>query len=620
MTGELCPRIAILDAETANQIAAGEVVERPASVVKELVENSLDAAARHIAIEVKGGGLTLIRVRDDGWGINPEDAPLAFARHATSKIRRANDLWGITTLGFRGEALPSIAAVARVEMDTRPPGETAGVRVRIAGGGEPEITAIGCPPGTTVTVTDLFYNTPARRQYLKKPASEARAVVAAVERLALAHPEVAFNLHLEGKRLLSTPGNSDLQAVVAAIYGLETGRELLPLAGEGEGWTLKGFISPPWLHRAGRSQQVLTVNGRYIFNRLLTRAVEECYQAVIPSGRHPLFILQLTIDPRLVDVNVHPAKLEVRFQQEYELARQIAALVNRALHTPRAVAPATTAAAQVTTGRLEGRKTAAPGALQQDFAFQRKEVQARFWGEYILKERPADEENRAEKVGEVRAVKPDKEIDTRSDLQTEPVDANSQVLPPLRAIGQLLNTYILAEGMDGLYIIDQHAAHERCRFESLQQRVNSGSWPAQMLEPPLTLHLAPAMTVKLVEQIVTLRELGFIVETFGANSFLLRSVPSGVPPGKEREVLEDFLADENLPAEERLLKILSCHGAIKAGDTLSGVEMQKLLDELQKISRPYTCPHGRPAVVRLDRSTLARYFHRPQGAAALRMP
>ncbi|QGP93478.1 DNA mismatch repair protein MutL [Neomoorella glycerini] len=604
MTGELYPRIAILDADTANQIAAGEVVERPASVVKELVENSLDAAARHITIEVKGGGLTLIRVRDDGWGINREDAALAFARHATSKIRRATDLTGITTLGFRGEALPSIAAVARVEMDTRPPGETAGTRVRIAGGGEPEVTATGCPPGTTVTVTDLFFNTPARRQYLKKPANEARAIVAAVEKLALAHPEVAFSLHLEGRRLLSTPGNSDLQAVVAALYGLETGRELLPLAGEGAGWTMKGFISPPWLHRAGRSQQVLTVNGRYIFNRVLTRAVEECYQAVIPSGRHPLFILQLAIDPRLVDVNVHPAKLEVRFQQEYELARQVAALVNRALHTPRAVTP-------VTAGRLEGRKATGPVALQQDFSFQRKEEEARFWGEYILRERPLAEEKRVDKVEEVQEVKPDKEIDARSDLKTEPVAAGGQVLPTLRAIGQLLNTYILAEGKDGLYIIDQHAAHERCRFESLQKRVNSGRWPAQMLEPPLTLHLAPAMTVKLIDQIVTLRELGFIVETFGANSFLLRSVPLGVPPGKEREVLEDFLAGDHLLAGERLLKLIACHGAIKAGDPLSGAEMQKLLEELQGLSQPYTCPHGRPAVVRLDQATIARYFHRP---------
>ncbi|MBC7326048.1 MAG: DNA mismatch repair endonuclease MutL, partial [Moorella sp. (in: Bacteria)] len=306
MAGESRPRIVILDGATANQIAAGEVVERPASVVKELVENSLDAGARHIGVEVRGGGLELIRVRDDGWGINREDVPLAFARHATSKIRQASDLAGITTLGFRGEALPSIAAVARVEMDTRPAGETAGTRVRIAGGEKPEVTAAACPPGTTVTVTDLFYNTPVRRQYLRKPAAEGRVIAATVEKLALAHPEVAFSLTLDGRRLLATPGNGDLQAAVVALYGLETGRALLNVSGGGGGWQLQGFISPVWLHRAARSQQVLIVNGRYIYNRIFARVVEDCYHSVIPAGRHPIYILHLAIDPRRVDVNVHP--------------------------------------------------------------------------------------------------------------------------------------------------------------------------------------------------------------------------------------------------------------------------------------------------------------------------
>jgi len=330
-----------LDACTANQIAAGEVVERPASVVKELVENSLDAAARHITIEAESGGLGLIRVRDDGWGISGDEVPLAFARHATSKIRQAEDLTRITTLGFRGEALPSIAAVSRVEMDTRTAGAMAGTRVRIAGGEILEVTETGCPPGTVVTVTDLFYNTPARRRYMKKPAIESRVIAVTVERLALSHPEVAINLNLEGRRSMSTPGDGDLRAVVAAIYGLEVGQELLPVKESGKEWHIEGFISPPWLHRASRGQQVLIVNGRYVYNRSLARAVEECYQAVIPGGRHPIFIIRLVMEPQQVDVNVHPAKLEVRFQQEYNLGRQLAASVKKALITPGAVAPAT---------------------------------------------------------------------------------------------------------------------------------------------------------------------------------------------------------------------------------------------------------------------------------------
>ncbi|APC08254.1 DNA mismatch repair endonuclease MutL [Neomoorella thermoacetica] len=618
MTGSQETRITILDAMTANQIAAGEVVERPASVVKELVENSLDAAARHITVEIEGGGLQLIRVRDDGRGIEPEDAPLAFARHATSKIRRAADLARITTLGFRGEALASIAAVARVEMATRPPGRPGGTLVRVAGGKPPEVTETGCPPGTSVTVKDLFYNTPARRQYLKKPSTEARAIVATVERLALGHPGVAFSLSLDGRRSLATPGNGDLQAVLAALYGLEIGRELLPFNGSGAGWSLQGFTSPPWLHRSNRDQQVLLINGRYITNRLLTWAIESCYRNVIPAGRHPLFVLHLAVDPGEVDVNVHPAKLEVRLQREQDLARQVTNLVKGALFTPRAVAPVTISRS----GDRKGAGSAPP--VQQGFTFREPDKQARHWGEYVLRERarenrePEWPEKTGENTGAIRTrevpegngpVERDKPDPTGPE-KTPAEETGKQVLPPLRALGQVFNTYILAGGEDGLYIIDQHAAHERCRYEALVKEGTTGSHPAQMLEPPLPLHLAPDMQVKLIDQIITLRELGFIIEEFGTGVFLLRSVPLGIPPGKEREVLEDFLAESTLPAPERLLKLIACHGAIKAGQSLAGAEMQKLLDDLRGVDHPYTCPHGRPAVVRLDEAQLARYFHR----------
>lgn len=600
MHPEAYPRIKILDVETANQIAAGEVVERPASVVKELVENSIDAAARHIIVEVMGGGLTLIRVRDDGIGIRPEDAPLAFARHATSKIRRASDLFQINTLGFRGEALPSIAAVARVEMDTRAVGEKIGVRVRVTGGGEPEVKVVGCPPGTTVTVTDLFYNTPARRQFLKKPTSEARAAVAIAEKLALAHPEVAFAMYLEGKRLFATQGNGELLAVITALYGLEMAKELLLLSDMGEGWALKGYISPPWLHRAGRSHQVLIVNGRYINNRTITRAIEDCYRTVIPSGRYPIFILHLAIDPQKIDVNVHPAKLEVKFQQEYELVQKIGAAINKTLHTPRAIMPAS-----ISPRTHQPR----PSVMQPQLSFE-EEKRSGFWGEYILKENRGHEEEKAVR-GETEGKEGEKEL--------KPVDKNlnygiqgaEQKLPPLKVIGQMGSTYILAEGYDGLYIIDQHAAHERCRYEKLCGQINSGSsWPAQMLEPPKTLHLSPDMAIKVREEIEVLEKMGFIIEGFGNATFLLRAVPVGIPIDKAREVLEDFLSEGDLPAEERLLKIIACRGAVKGGDVLSIMEMQELLDALRGSQCPYTCPHGRPALIRLEWSAIARYFQR----------
>ncbi|NLW07873.1 MAG: DNA mismatch repair endonuclease MutL [Clostridia bacterium] len=592
--------IVILDSSTAEQIAAGEVVERPASVVKELVENSLDANARHITIEVEGGGLRLLRVRDDGSGIDKEEVPLAFARHATSKIRQAQDLAAIKTLGFRGEALPSIAAVSRVEMETRTAGSLTGTKVKIAGGELNEIVETGCPPGTVVTVTDLFYNTPARRRYMKKPAVETRAVAVTVEKLALAHPDVAFNLSLDGRRSLLTPGDGDLRAVIAALYGLETGRELLPVQGSNQEWQLQGFISPPWMHRSSRSHQTIIVNGRYIYNRSLTQALESCYRAIIPNGRHPLFILHLFLESELVDVNVHPAKMEVRFQQEYELTRQIAAEVKKALLKPGVVAP-------VTGAQLVKKQKEVP-RIQQSFSFQRQEQKAQAWGDYILKETGQKEELlKEEGIGSSSSWSAGPAEDYP---RAVPESVNEQGLPPLRLVGQIFGTYILAEAKDGLYIIDQHAAHELCRFVKLQSKADVASWPGQMLEPPVTLQLSPAQTVKLVEQIVTLRDLGFILENFGGNTFLLRSLPVGVPPDKGKEVLVDFLEGSFLPAPERLLKLIACHGAIKAGEQLSRPEMEQLLDELRHVPRPYTCPHGRPAVVRLERAQLAHFFKR----------
>lgn len=573
---------------TANQIAAGEVVERPASVVKELVENSLDAAAKHITVDVNDGGTSLIRVRDDGEGISREDASLAFARHATSKIRRASDLNNIITLGFRGEALASIAAVAKVEMITRRVNSLVGTKVNISNGGQPKISEIGCPPGTVISVTDLFNNTPARLKYLKKPSVEARAIAVTIERLALSHPEVAFNFSLDRRPILVTTGNGDLKTVIASVFGLKIGKELLPVTGSGPDWKLIGFVSPPWLHKYNRNQQIIIVNGRYIHNRTIVQTVEKCYQGIIPNGRHPIFLLQVEINPSLVDVNVHPAKLEVRFQQEYQMAQRIAELIKKALVTPKSIA-----SAEISQHK---RQNDSKLLFQTNLNFEVREQpeerkeQASNWGDYLLKE----------------GIKNKNYLE-----ENKKTVSNNNSLPVLQVIGQVSNSYILAEGKEGLYIIDQHAAHERCRYESLKKRVKENNWPAQMLQPLVTLHLEPSITLKLIDQIITLREFGFIVENFGKNSFILRSIPIGIPPGKEREILEEFLTkDSYLPASERLLKLVSCHGAIKAGDKMNLVEMQKLLEDLQATEHPYTCPHGRPTITCIDQDMLARYFRR----------
>lgn len=583
------PKIVILDPQTANQIAAGEIVERPASVVKELIENAIDAQAKHIRVEIKGGGKEYIRVQDDGWGMDAEDAALAFARHATSKIRRAEDLFCIQTLGFRGEALPSIAAVARVEMLTRPPGAILGTRVKIEGGNKLAVEEAGCREGTVVTVTDLFFNTPARRRYLKKPATEAAQVASVVERLALAHPEIAFQLFIDGRRSLSTPGNNDLRSSVAAIWGLETAQTLLPVTEVmEEGASFHGFISPPWLHRYGREQQILIVNGRYIISRTINQEIEAAYDSLIPAQRHPVFILHLNLPASWLDVNVHPAKLVIRIKDEEALAARLGRAVRDALRTPQAVArkELNLSAREYFTYGEADKAIKVPENLaaesknyttyQQDFSF------------YIW-EKGEGREKRGEEIG-----------------------GN---LPALRVIGQVLNTYILAEGEEGLYIIDQHAAHERYRFEQLQRQRNLQGWATQLLEPPQVLKLTAPESLELITKLKSLGEVGFTIEPFGTNTFLLRGAPAGIPPGKGKEVLEELLKEE-LPEslgtlEEKLLKLMACQGAVKAGDRLSQEEMEMLVSQLTAAQHPYTCPHGRPAIVKIDRAELARYFNRP---------
>jgi len=582
---ETVPRINKLDSETASLIAAGEVIERPASVVKELVENSLDAGAHEIIIEVTKGGLELIRVKDDGYGIQREDVPLAFARHATSKIKGPEDLNEISTLGFRGEALPSIMSVAKVEMLTRTWEEPVGTLLVAEGGNLLKVAEAGCPPGTQVTVRDLFYNIPARKKFLKSPASEGRAVATLVERLALAHPQVKFTLYMDGRRVLYTPGRGELREALASLYGVEVAQALLPVSAEEGEWGLTGLISPPWLHRSSRSLQVLAINGRLVFHRGLVRAVEESYRSLIPEGRYPLFVLHLRLDPRRVDVNVHPTKLEVKLEGEQEWIARIMATINKSLHSSQGIAPA-----------LRKREKTNPGAIlrQKEFFFTCRSTEPEVWGEYLLK-RAKD--------------------DPPWQLQEPSLEEKRSPLPQMRILGQIKNSYIVAEGEDGLYLIDQHAAHERCRFFHLKKALEEqGSWPSQVLSPPTSLQLTPSLAQALGEALEILASLGFLLEPFGDNSFLIRGVPVGLPPGKEKSVLMEFLETGERADQERLLKLLACHGAIKAGDPLSLEEMAGLLREMQQWGLlPYTCPHGRPVVVRWDWPTIAALFQRTGG-------
>jgi len=538
--------IAPLPPEVVAHIAAGEVVERPASVVKELVENSLDAGARRVAVEVQGGGLELVRVVDDGWGIEPEELELAFARYATSKVRSLADLEAIATLGFRGEALAAIAAVAEVELASRPlrRGEGAWVRVR-----EGQVVARGrrgMAPGTEVTVRGIFRHHPARRKFLRSPAAEAQAAAQVVAHYALARPDVSFSLALEGRPHLQSPGSGDLRDAVAAVWGAEVAGALLTVEGEHGGVKVEGLVSPPSLHRGNRAHMAFFVNGRWVQDRRLPHVLEEAYHGLLPAGRHPLAVVHIRLPPQEVDVNVHPAKAHVRFRDEGKVAAAVARAVRGVL-----VSQAPVPAARLATGH----KDAPPGG-----------------GERPLK----------------------------------------RALPLLRVVGQVANLYIVAEGPDGMYLIDQHAAHERVLYEELVARRAARRTASQPLLQPLPVELSAAEEAALHRWWGELTAHGLEVEPLGGRTYLVRAVPQPLASGDVAAGLRALLdaLEGRGGGPDRVAAGLACHAAVRAGQALSVEEMRELVRRLEETEAPHTCPHGRPTIVQISAEALARQFGR----------
>lgn len=570
--------IKLLDEMTAAQIAAGEVIERPAAVVKELVENAIDAGSRRIEVNVVSREGWQIVVRDDGCGIAADEVALAFARHATSKITAAEDLARVTTLGFRGEALPSIAAVAEVEMVTRPPAAAKGTRIVLRGGEIRLVEPWACAPGTRVTVTDLFYNVPARRKHQADWRKEVLVIGEVVGRLALAHPEKAFSLAVNGRLLWQTPGQGDLLAALTTVWGSELARQMLPLAGEAAGLALRGYAGRPGYGRRDSRRQWLVVNGRPVVVERLAALLEEIYQGLLTKPYRPVAFLHLSVPPHLVDVNIHPAKTKVRFLAEekvWELLR---------LSLRSALGAAGPAAGKVVAGPLGARlaveETAAgapkPAAEQRALA----------WPEPPLV------------------------------LEGQEYFSTGERLPELEPIGQLAATYILAQGGSDLYIIDQHAAHERIRYAELCRRGAEGA-ATQMLAVPISLSLGPRDIELFWQHAAVWQRLGFVVERFGPKGILIRGVPAALPPAEAQGSLQELLAlaaDRPAQAEAALLeegrRLIACRGAIKANQYLDLREMSWLLAELRRVSQPFTCPHGRPVVVRFSQEELARAFGR----------
>ncbi|TET98404.1 MAG: DNA mismatch repair endonuclease MutL [Anaerolineales bacterium] len=571
--------IRILPENVSSAIAAGEVVERPASVVKELVENSLDAGAKSIQITTEEGGKLLIEVVDDGCGIAQAEVLLAVARFATSKLETAQDLFAIDTLGFRGEALSSIAAVSRLEMVTRVQGEEIGSKLNVNGGEIKPLSSIGSPPGTVIRIRDLFYNVPARRKFLKTENTERRWITRFVSRYALAYPEVRFQLQKEGRSLFNTSGNGDQREVLTEVFGLETARQMISIPPSPSAEiSVSGFVSPPELNRSNRRELTFFVNGRWVQDSSLSAAVLQAYHTLLMVGRYPLAVLFLQVPPEQVDVNVHPTKSEIRFRE----SDRVFAVLQRAI---RATLMGHTSPPRVdlhSTWSREG-LSSRPGAISTDWGFA------------------------AESSFDPSASRP---------LSLQGV-LPAGTIPLLRAVGQIGAAYLVAEGPDGLYLVDQHAAHERILFEKMMAARDAGALESQNLLEAQTIEFSHSEAVLLQENLKALNELGFVIEPFGERSFRLRAVPSLVmgkdPSFALRSVVEEFEENEEPLAdalEARLAARICKRVAIKAGQVLSLAEQRQLLRDLEACSMPRTCPHGRPTMIHLSVDALERQFGR----------
>lgn len=561
------PRVELhlLPPEVVSRIAAGEVVERPASIVKELVENALDAGAGKIDVECRGGGAELICVADNGAGIPQAQVETAFLRHATSKIASLDDLVHVKTLGFRGEALSSIAAVADVEVSTRTEAEDSGSYLYVHGGAVARREGRPRARGTTIAVRRLFRHFPARLKFLKSESTENGHSAQVVTQYALAFPSVAFSLLLEDRLALRTAGNGDLRDVITQLYGAELARAMVRVEHQADSFSITGLAAPASFSRAGRGAQGTYVNQRWIRSPLLSKAVDDAYHGLLPEGRNGVAVLNIAMPPDRVDVNVHPSKAQVKFADEQALYRAVRDAVRGALERT-----------QVAT---EARRWPHAEAAVQ--------------GAWAVGEPPAR---------------------TEYAPPAAPATEGGGALPPLRVLGEVLTTYIVAEGPDGLYLIDQHAAHERVVYESLTARTAGGEPEVQGLLEPLPIELSPAEDAVLSTVRPELARLGFSLEHFGDRAYLLRSVPAAVGGSDAGALLHDLLHELSgagrTDAFERLAITVACHSAVRAGKQLTHEEMRRLIQQLERCAQPRTCPHGRPTIIRFDSNQLERLFGR----------
>ena len=591
--------IRLLSSEVASQIAAGEVIERPASVVKELLENSLDAGAHTVTIAIVEAGKKLIEVADDGSGIPSDELELAVSRHATSKLVRSDDLFSISTLGFRGEALASIGSVSRMTITSRVESQREGARLHVEGSKPGKLTKIGATVGTTVRVEDLFYNVPARLKFLKTDVTERRAIDSLVTRYALAYPDKRLKLS-EGKNItLQTSGDGDRRAILAALYGVDVAKQMLEIMSEENGYRLTGLISPTSLTRSNRKEITFFINGRWVHDVSLSTALLQAYHTLLMVGRYPLTALFLEINPEEVDVNVHPAKAEVRFRNQEKIFSFIQRSVRKALlaYSPvPAVAPS-----------LWGTRSIPPTETRHvgiDWSIAHDEQLS------------VNRDQRLDVDPQFPSSQPSSGQSSTQNVQS-PVTVPLTNIPLLRLIGQIGATYLVAEGPDGLYLIDQHAAHERVLFEKLMAQHAMKNIPSQSLLTPAVVTLPPSSAHLLINQLPVLQHFGFDVEEFGPNTFQIRAMPvlfmGSDPSVALRALVEDFEEDESPlqnEIEAKLAARVCKRMAVKAGQALSNEEQRALLIDLEACDSPRTCPHGRPTMIHLSVDMLERQFGR----------
>lgn len=659
-------KIAVLDQQTIDKIAAGEVVERPASVVKELVENAIDAGATQITVEIKEGGIGYIRITDNGSGMEKDDIPVAFLRHSTSKIRSADDLLEVSSLGFRGEALSSISAVAMVELITKTKENDLGSRCCIEGGVQKSLEEIGAPDGTTFIIRNLFYNTPARKKFLKSEMSEASAIHELMTHLAMSHPEVGFKVLIGGQMRIQTSGNGNLKDVIYHLYGRDVAMRLIEVDREEGPLHVRGFLGKPEISRGNRNYENYFVNGRYVKSKIIAKGIEDGYKTFMMQHRYPFVCLDIRMDGKMLDVNVHPTKMELRFSNQnlvYDLLERMTkdALSGRELipevtldepkkqvvmpeKAPQQVPPVQTLREPESTYQVQKPEQKVPlekmwttpepqkepvKPQDKNLEYFMEQMRKRVEERYKAPEAPAPTEQREttetaqSTVPEQSATVPETPVEEKPPQKPEQLDLFDGKLLSKEAavhhviIGQLFDTYWLVQFGEKLYIIDQHAAHEKVLYERLMKDLRNRTFQSQMLSPPIILNLSMQEEELFLKYRSCFTEMGFEIEEFGEKAYAVRAVPANLPGVARREILmelldslSDITGSGNSESLMDKVASMSCKAAVKGNHQMSAMEAKALIDELLSLENPYNCPHGRPTIISMSKYELEKKFKR----------